>query len=276
MEYFPSSQNEEQYILYDSLNQNLLLLNSKNRIKVIRPNLKIKFFKGKYFKIFKNFSEMMFPKSPYELQILNNISNNDFYSGIEVKIPKRKIVDFEPFGTQGKLIVASSDGGLFMYSKAGIMVSKYDLFPSIKKKKEYCSSVSACPKSKFVAAATCGSFPSSKSTRENIYFLKITGNNFILLNKIEVISPQKSSLFYSLRFYPRYVNKKPLVYAMENNADGVLCCYSLEETHNKVNVLKIEVEGFHNASVWGLKDDGNSLWSIDDGWCLKNLVVEEF
>lgn len=252
-----------------------MILNEKNRIKILKKNLKIKFFRGRHFKILANYTTLAYLKSPSELQILDNIQKMDFNKGFKIKIPKKKIVDFESFGILGKFIVITSDGGVYLYDKQGKIITMLELLTS-KKSKEFSSSVAVCPKSKFVAISTTRSFPSSKASRENIYFLKLTGNRFVVLNKINVFSEEKSSNFYSLRFYPKYVNKKPVVYGVENDASRSLCCYSFDEVEDKFNVLKIEVEGFHNSKVWGLKDDGVSLWSIDDKWCLKNLFIEEF
>lgn len=249
------------------------MLNPLNRIKVLRKNLKIKFYRGRQFKIFKNYTELIYLKSAYELQILDNIQKGDYFKGFEIKIPKRKIVDFEAFGgVQGKFCVITSDGGVFLYNNKGTLIIKLDL---LTKKTEFFSTLAICPKSKVIAISTTDTFPSSKSSRENLYFLKLTGNTLSLINKIKVKSNIPSSIFYSLKFYPRYINGKPLLYGMENKGKRGICCYSIEEEEMKVNVLKIEFEEYHSNGVWGLRDDGESLWSIDDSWVMKNLIVEE-
>ena len=306
IEYFPTKKCEDQYLIYDSLNQNLLLLTAKNRIKVVKRNLKIKFFRNRFFKVSKNKEHLYFVKNLNEVHSLTHIQKGDFESEVFFKLPKKKIVDYLTIGKlASKFLILCLDGTLNLYNQGGKLITKSNIFDAIKTRRrgpsrqqgatnqdgsgagggfnqllrkkdtEVAVTMTVCRGYKNLIIATCNDFPKGKSQREKLFWYKISGVKLSYVGALHIFNNLDYSNLYSLAFYPVSIDGRSVVYGLESGAKQALCSYVLDETLGELKQFKEDVEGYHSDVTWGFVSDGGSLWSVDDSWSLKNLVVQK-
>lgn len=91
-------------------------------------------------------------------------------------------------------------------------------------------SVTACPKSRYLAISSCTGFPKGSLKKFAINMVHVKGKTLNLVTRTKVFDDIEYTNLYSLRFYPVYLNQKPVLYAAESGGNYSISSYTLEES----------------------------------------------
>lgn len=268
--------------MYDSLNQTILSLSPDDRIRIILKK-PLKSLRARFLKIGKHTNHLYLLENSKLLKVLTHVSKGDTQSGYSIMKPKGDfITDYIEISKQ-KFCILTKDGYLSMFNTTTGQQMDTVKLKSKKFQGENIDhvSIAVCPKGRFLAVSACTGFPKGSLKKYSISFVQIKGRQLKFVDSVKVFDGCEYTNQYSLEFYPVYLNQKPVLYASESGGNYSISSFTLEDYVDdvtkkkmlKVIIFKKEIQQYHGDVNWSLLSDGNSLWSIDDSWNLKNLIV---